>query len=29
MVTLKLLGAGPVKRGVTQIAAQFEKDSGH
>ncbi len=26
---LKVLGAGPVKRGVTQIAAQFEKETGH
>jgi len=29
MVELKVLGAGPVKRGVTQIAAQFEKDTGN
>ena len=29
MTTLKILGAGPVKRGVTQLAAQFEKRSGH
>lgn len=29
MAELKILGAGPVKRGVTQIAAQFEKDTGH
>jgi molybdate transport system substrate-binding protein len=29
MVELKILGAGPVKRGVTQVAAQFEKSSGH
>jgi len=29
MSNLKVLGAGPVKRGVTQIAAQFEKDTGH
>ncbi len=29
MATLKVLGAGPVKRGITQIAAQFEKDTGH
>lgn len=29
MATIKVLGAGPVKRGVTQIAAQFEKDTGH
>jgi molybdate transport system substrate-binding protein len=29
MATLKVLGAGPVKRGVTQLAAMFEKTSGH
>lgn len=29
MAELKILGAGPVKRGVTQIAAQFEKATGH
>ncbi|MGE4111997.1 MAG: substrate-binding domain-containing protein, partial [Burkholderiales bacterium] len=29
MAELRVLGAGPVKRGVTQIAAQFAKDSGH
>jgi len=29
MVELKVLGAGPVKRGVTQLTAQFEKTSGH
>ena len=29
MTTLKILGAGPVKRGVTKLAAQFEKSSGH
>lgn len=29
MAQLKVLGAGPVKRGITQIAAQFEKSSGH
>lgn len=29
MATIKVLGAGPVKRGVTQIAAQFEKETGH
>ena len=29
MSTLKLLGAGPVKRGVTRLAAEFEKRSGH
>lgn len=29
MATLKVLGAGPVKRGITQLAAQFEKSSGH
>lgn len=29
MTTLKILGAGPVKRGVTRLAAQFEKQSGH
>jgi molybdate transport system substrate-binding protein len=29
MAELKILGAGPVKRGVTQVAAQFEKSSGH
>ena len=29
MATLKILGAGPVKRGITQLAAQFEKTSGH
>lgn len=29
MTQLKILGAGPVKRGITQIAAQFEKSSGH
>lgn len=29
MASLKVLGAGPVKRGITQIAAQFGKQSGH
>ena len=29
MAELKILGAGPVKRGVTQVAALFEKSSGH
>jgi molybdate transport system substrate-binding protein len=29
MKTLKILGAGPVKRGVTKLAAEFEKRSGH
>jgi len=29
MTTLKILGAGPVKRGVTKLAAEFEKRSGH
>jgi molybdate transport system substrate-binding protein len=29
MAILKVLGAGPVKRGITQIAAKFEKDTGH
>lgn len=29
MAELKVLGAGPVKRGITQLAAQFEKTSGH
>lgn len=29
MTTLKILGAGPVKRGVTRLAAEFEKRSGH
>ena len=29
MADLKILGAGPVKRGVTQVAALFEKSSGH
>ncbi len=29
MAELKILGAGPVKRGVTQVAAQFEKATGH
>lgn len=29
MAALKVLGAGPVKRGITQLAAQFEKSSGH
>ena len=29
MASLKVLGAGPVKRGVTQLAAQFEKSSGN
>jgi molybdate transport system substrate-binding protein len=29
MATLKILGAGPVKRGVTRLAADFEKRSGH
>lgn len=29
MATLKVLGAGPVKRGITRIAEQFAKDSGH
>jgi molybdate transport system substrate-binding protein len=28
MATLKILGAGPVKRGITQLAAQFEKNTG-
>lgn len=27
--TLKILGAGPVKRGVTKLAADFEKKTGH
>ncbi|MBX3652451.1 MAG: substrate-binding domain-containing protein [Burkholderiales bacterium] len=29
MATLKVLGAGPVKRGITRIAEQFAKHSGH
>ena len=29
MSTLKVLGAGPVKRGVTLLAERFEKTSGH
>jgi molybdate transport system substrate-binding protein len=29
MAELKVLGAGPVKRGITQLAAQFGKDTGH
>lgn len=29
MATLKVLGAGPVKRGITQIAAEFARTSGH
>ncbi len=29
MSTLKVLGAGPVKRGVTLVAAEFEKRTGH
>jgi molybdate transport system substrate-binding protein len=29
MTTLKVLGAGPVKRGVTLVAAAFEKRAGH
>ena len=29
MAELKVLGAGPVKRGITQVAALFEKSSGH
>jgi len=29
MKTLKILGAGPVKRGVSRLAAEFEKRSGH
>ena len=29
MAHLKILGAGPVRRGITRIAAQFEKDTGH
>lgn len=29
MAQLKILGAGPVKRGVTQLAAAFEKSTGH
>lgn len=29
MTTLKILGAGPVKRGVSRLAAEFEKRSGH
>ncbi len=29
MATLKVLGAGPVKRGITQIAAEFTRTSGH
>ena len=29
MTTLKILGAGPVKRGVTKLAVEFEKRSGH
>jgi len=29
MKTLKILGAGPVKRGVSKLAAEFEKKTGH
>ena len=29
MTTLNVLGAGPVKRGVTLVAAEFEKQTGH
>lgn len=29
MAEIKVLGAGPVKRGITQLAALFEKSSGH
>jgi molybdate transport system substrate-binding protein len=29
MAILKILGAGPVKRGVSRLAAEFEKSSGH
>lgn len=29
MAVIKVLGAGPVKRGITKIAADFEKSSGH
>ena len=29
MITLNVVGAGPVKRGVTLVAAEFEKTSGH
>jgi accessory colonization factor AcfC len=29
MARLNILGAGPVKRGITQIAAAFAKASGH
>ena len=29
MSTLKVLGAGPVKRGVTLVAADFETHTGH
>jgi molybdate transport system substrate-binding protein len=29
MTTLKVLGAGPVKRGVTLVAMEFEKRTGH
>jgi molybdate transport system substrate-binding protein len=29
MITLKVLSAGAVKRGVARVAAAFEKDSGH
>ena len=29
MAQLKVLGAGPVKRGITQLATLFEKSSGH
>ena len=29
MITLKVLSAGAVKRGVTRVAAAFENDSGH
>lgn len=29
MATLKVLGAGPVKRGITQIAAEFARTRGH
>jgi len=29
MTTIRILGAGPVKRGVTRLAADFERRSGH
>lgn len=29
MAQLKVLGAGPVKRGITRLAAQFEQSTGH